>query len=113
MDRPITKKEVATAIRKKKFVKEPILLDILHDAVEPTRSRHIERIAYLVENYDGVPILLDVGEPSLGCTVPWLIEDGNHRLAAAFYRKEKTILALVLGNIDYAKEILGNCKLGR
>lgn len=50
---------------------------------------------------------MDVGVPSLHCYVDWPVMDGNHRLAAAIYRKDATILACVGGDIDYALELFG------
>lgn len=68
---------------------------------------HAGRIAYFVEHGWKDAIGIDVGVPSLGCHVRWPVQDGNHRLAAAIYRGDKTILADVDGSVDYAAELLG------
>lgn len=64
------------------------------------------RIAYLVTNGWGDPIELDVGVPALGCHVSWLVDDGNHRLAAAIFRGDATILSNISGSVSHAAELL-------
>lgn len=98
----ITKRDVRIAIKNKKYQSEP-----LNDLVEYSQLRnfHIERLAYLVENDLEPKIDIDVGVPVLNCFVNWIIVDGNHRLGAAFYRRDKTIKAYVNGSVDYAKEL--------
>lgn len=77
-------------------------------AAEPGSDDHAARIAYLVENPATDPIAIDVGVPALGYWGPsWMITDGNHRLAAAIYRGDATILALVDGQMDHAFELFG------
>ena len=44
--------------------------------------------------------------------VEWIVEDGNHRLAAAFYREDDRIEVSIGGDIDYAEEVLGIEGLG-
>lgn len=68
---------------------------------------HAGRIAYFVKHGWRDAIGIDVGVPSLGCHVRWPVQDGNHRLAAAIYRGDKTILADVDGSVVYAAELLG------
>jgi len=97
---PITIEEVGLAIEEERFQKTSI------DS-EGTRRQHIERIAYLVVHRDPNPIELDVGIPHLGCHVSWPIQDGHHRLAAAFYRGDEGIEADVSGGLDYGEELLG------
>lgn len=72
-----------------------------------TPELHAGRIAYFVKHGWKDAIHIDVGVPSLGCHVWWPVQDGNHRLAAAIYRGDKTILANVDGSVDYAVELLG------
>ena len=74
---------------------------------DESRSSHIERIAYLVVHGWDDPISIDVGIPFLGCYVDWIIVDGNHRLAAAFYRNDTHIDVGISGCNDYIKELLG------
>ena len=71
------------------------------------RVYHIRRVAYLVVHGWQDPIELDVGVPSLGCNVSWIVQDGNHRLAAAFYRKDPTIRCGISGSVEYAAHLLG------
>ncbi|KSQ21817.1 hypothetical protein APB26_32740 [Pseudomonas aeruginosa] len=62
----------------------------------------------MVENPATDPIAIDVGVPVLGYWGPsWMITDGNHRLAAAIYRGDTTISALVDGQMDHAFELFG------
>jgi hypothetical protein len=96
----ITIEEVNLAIEAKRWQKEPLG----HTGI---RRDHVERIAYLVVHRDPTPIDLDVGVPELGCYVDWPIQDGHHRLAAAFYRGDESIEADVSGGIDYGEELLG------
>lgn len=68
---------------------------------------HAGRIAYFVKHGWKDAIGIDVGVPSMGCHVRWPVQDGNHRLAAAIYRDDKSILADVDGSVNYAAELLG------
>lgn len=58
---------------------------------------HAERIAWLVLYPAEDPIEIDVGVPILGYHIPWPVLDGNHRLAAAIFRKDLTILVAPAG----------------
>lgn len=51
-----------------------------------TKQQHIERIAYLVVHEDKKPITVFKKR-----MINWPVKDGNHRLAAAIYRKDKII----------------------
>ena len=66
---------------------------------------HIERIAYLVVHGWHGPINVDVGIPSMGFSVDWPVQDGNHRLAAAIYLGAPVIEASVSGDLDYAQQL--------
>jgi hypothetical protein len=68
---------------------------------------HAERISFLVVKGWNDPIAIDVGVPSLGCNIGWMIQDGNHRFAAALYLGLPYISACVDGDIDYGTDILG------
>lgn len=72
-------------------------------------NAHAARIAYLIMKEGEVqdPISVDVGVPSLGHHVDWIIIDGNHRFAAALYMGAKYIEAEVSGQVDYAEKLLG------
>ena len=97
---PIERDDVQKALDENKLRKTPL-------GPNGHRRSHIHRIAWFVANPDWKPIEIDVGVPELGHTVPWIVEDGNHRLAAAFYRKDETILANVGGSLVAARRILG------
>lgn len=93
---PVAMADVELALTERRF------------APEPGRDDHAARIAYLVENPATDPIAIDVGVPALGYWGPsWMITDGNHRLAAAIYRGDATISALVDGQMDHAFELFG------
>ena len=100
---PITKVEVKQAIANKALRVESYI--DLSPSCPPFREQHIQRIAFLVINKDNKPIEIDVGVPSLGCRPRHIICDGNHRLAAAFYRRDKYIEANVSGSVDLIKEM--------
>lgn len=68
---------------------------------------HAGRIAYFVKHGWKDAIGIDVGVPSMGCHVKWPVQDGNHRLAAAIYRGDASILADIDGSTAYAAELLG------
>jgi len=72
-----------------------------------SRYLHVQRVAYLVVHGWRDAIDLDVGVPFMGCYVDWIIQDGNHRLAAAIFRNDLYIEALVGGQLSYAAELLG------
>lgn len=68
---------------------------------------HAGRIAYFVKQGWHDAIGIDVGVPELGCRVMWPVQDGNHRLAAAIYRGDESILADIDGSVAFAVELLG------
>lgn len=65
---------------------------------EPTGARasvqeHAERIAHFIVHGWNDAISIDVGVPGLSGWQPtWCVEDGNHRLYAAAFKKNSTIL---------------------
>lgn len=70
---------------------------------------NIQRIAFFVQegwidsSEDREPITLDIGIE--GYTGPWLIVDGNHRVAAAKVRGDESILVDVIGDMDKAEAV--------
>jgi hypothetical protein len=50
-------------------------------------------------------MIIDVGVPSMGCCPSWIIDDGNHRLAAAFFCHYEWIEALLSGSTDRMREL--------
>lgn len=67
---------------------------------EDARRRHIQKVAYFVRHPATDPISLDVTEG-----IGHIVEDGNHRLAGALLRGDKTILAKVAGDPRRAQEM--------
>lgn len=67
-----------------------------HD--EWTPQDHLERIAYLVTHWEGPttkPLLIEVDEYGTAS-----IDDGCHRLTAAWYRREATVPLALSGHVD-------------
>ena len=104
-DAGVTKDGVKQAIETGNLRSAPVLTASIHKP-EPA-SVHEARIAWLVKHGHEDTIQLDVGVPSLGCHVNWIVIDGNHRLAAAIYRGDETIDCTIGGDLCYADEILG------
>jgi hypothetical protein len=100
---PITHQEIKEAIDNFRFEESP-REDSICDPLP--REFHIKRIAYLVVYGWDDPIEIDVGVPELCCNIDWIIIDGNHRLAAAFYREEKSIASNCSGSLSHIKERL-------
>lgn len=100
--------DITTALRDNDLAEIPYQLLDKHNIAD-SMEYHIARIAYLVKHDTSASdaIGLDVGIPALGCHVTWCILDGNHRLAAAIYRGDKTIYATVDGDLNYARELFG------
>lgn len=73
---------------------------------------HSGRIAYFVAYGWCDPIEIDVGVPILNYYPEWIIQDGNHRFAAAMYLRKRYISATVSGQMDYAKRLFGLKLLG-
>lgn len=106
LDRPITREEIKEALDDDESWEEPTPSGYwwARDAI--SRKDHAYKIAWFVKNGFKDPIHLDVGVPVLGHYPHWLIEDGNHRFAAAIYAELDSILADVSGQVDYAMELL-------
>lgn len=104
LDRSITKEEVQQAIDANNLRPEPVEN---HLDVNTPREEHIKRVAYLALNGWNDNISIDVGVPEMSCHVSWIVCDGNHRLAAAFFRGDEYIDCDISGSVAYAKELLG------
>ena len=89
----------------KEYVSAGVFEPVPYDPLAATRDyNHAARIAYLVVNVDTTPIDIDVGCPSLGY-FDINLTDGNHRAAAAIIRGDKTINAVVSGEVPYIKHL--------
>lgn len=108
---PITIKEVKDCIKnnQQELVETPSWIVIaLNEKKYPenlVRENHIKKIAFFVVNEVKEPIHIDVGIPSLGGTVDYIIDDGNHRLAAEIIKESKTVKAKISGSIDHAQRL--------
>ncbi len=99
--RAVRMREVAVALEKRAFKKTPW-------SPKWTAQEHAQRIAWLVAHGWADAIQIDVGVPGYLTYLPHdLVTDGNHRLAAAIFRKDETILADVSGSFEYALELFG------
>lgn len=74
-------------------------------STEQKREAHIKKIAFFVVNDSNKPIDIDVGVPSMGGHVSYMVDDGNHRFAGAIIRGDKEIKAKVMGDESHAKEL--------
>lgn len=77
---------------------------------EVLRARHAQKIAWFVLNGFSKPLEIDVGVPSLGVYSSYLVQDGNHRLAASLYRlrrwnEDAWLPVCVGGSLSYAVEL--------
>lgn len=105
--RPITREEVRLAIERGRLRRTQ--LGVGRETT--TRRAHVNRVAYLVVNPSDDPIDIEVGVPELtGREVDWVIQDGNHRLAAAFYRGDAKVRVDIGGSIAHASKLF-NVKL--
>lgn len=96
----VTAAMVRFALKTRRYRAEPV------PRIAAARE-HASRIAYLVERGWDDAIDIDVGIPSMHCYVRWPVQDGNHRLAAAAFRQDAGILAVVGGDLDYALDLFG------
>jgi hypothetical protein len=79
----ISRDDVTKAIDNKAFIRRPVQ----RESVE----NHASRIAWLVMHKDDNAVELAVGNPSF----QWFVNDGNHRIAAAIYRGDDSIMASI------------------
>lgn len=111
VDDPIKPQEVLDCIARgeEALVDTPLWTAIVFKktrvSAEENRLRHIQKVAWFVKNPAKDPISIEVGCARLGVRIDHIIEDGNHRLAAAIIRGDKSIAARVGGGIDDAKEM--------
>lgn len=111
-ERPITKEEVLKCVKdgRAELAYTPDLYDSAYGkgkdmTTEEKREAHIKKIAFFVVNDSNRSIDIDVGIPSMGCYISYMIDDGNHRFAGAIIRGDKEIKAKVMGEEAHAKEL--------
>lgn len=114
LESPITVEEVLDCVKKgeEELVETPPPFENLYDrptseflTKQEMRERHIKKIAFFVKNEMETPVSIDVGIPSMGAYVDYIIDDGNHRLAGAIIKGAKTVKCKIGGSEDYAKEL--------
>ena len=106
----ITETAVRKAIERGNTLSPEIIYSCRPDVLPgriSVRQFHVRRVAHFVVNDWTDAISIDVGVPDLGCHVDWIVIDGNHRLAAAFYRGDETIEGNVSGDLDRASQMFG------
>jgi hypothetical protein len=74
---------------------------------KPTANDHAARIAYFIVNGFEDPISLDVGIPTMGYSMDWILTDGHHRLAAAIFANLATVPVEFSGEVEFFKELFG------
>jgi hypothetical protein len=94
LSRPITKGEVRREIRLGNLLGHEASAKAFCGAKTIHRVDHARRIAFLVVQGWTDPIEINIEKSG------WIIADGNHRLAAAFYRGYSDIEARIL---DYTE----------
>jgi hypothetical protein len=105
--RPITLAEVSSCLAQGK---ERLSNTERRSAPRSARSRHVQKIAFFVRNGYQEPLQIDVGVPQLGLHISYVVQDGNHRLAADIYRRdvlgESPLTRVeVSGDIAHAKSL--------
>lgn len=98
---PITREGVQRAIESGDT--EKLTYSIIADDGSYDETWHERRVAHLVVNDWDDPIYLEAS-PNRGA---WLVQDGNHRLAAAIYRGDDAILCSLGGYLDMFPELIG------
>lgn len=108
LDKEITLKEIQECLSEssESMVETPLFLfgDLNVDK-DLLRKNHIKKIAYFVKNGFDNHIEIDVGFPEMGYFNEYLIEDGNHRLAASIIRNDKNIKCIIAGSEEHAKSL--------
>lgn len=114
LESPITVDEVLECVKngKEELIKTPTPFENLYGGqsseiltTQEMRERHIKKVAFFVKNEIEMPVSIDVGIPSLGAHIDYIIDDGNHRLAGAIIKGAKTVKCKIGGAEDYAKEL--------
>jgi len=102
---PISYEEVEEAVGEERVRCECIPEEEYDDDVP--RGTHIARIAWFVLHGIDDPIVVDPTALERYSRDAWIVLDGNHRLAAAFFRDDDTIPVHVLGGIEKAEDLFG------
>lgn len=96
---PITREEIQLAIENNELQSPSESVDMYMEWWDvSSRETHIKRIAWLVKNFDHkYYISIDFGIPGL---CDFTIEDGNHRLLAAYFLNLPYIMADCCGEVN-------------
>jgi hypothetical protein len=89
LDKPITREEILS----------------IGSLPNGPRKDHASKIFHFVKHGWTDPIQIDVGIPSLRC-YPYLIQDGNHRFAAALILRLNIVFATCSGSISELETLL-------
>jgi hypothetical protein len=113
--KPMSRLAVKRCVNANRVTSEPYEPPLVWRMNKPFRSRdwHNRRVAYLVLYPVPSPIVIDLQtyEYAKMAGLPaWMVQDGNHRLAAAIYRGDKYIEAEILGRVADARKLLGPLK---
>ncbi len=104
MPERITRSGVARAIREGRFERKPFSNTSCEEKYGWDISRHESRVAHLVVNPAPDPVDIDIGIE--GPPMDGVMVEGNHRMAAAVYRYDTTLQAVVSGLVDRAYRLL-------
>jgi hypothetical protein len=112
LDTPLTTADVQRALRARHLtLGEPYgTSDPTSMSPAAARRLHARKVAWFVRYGFQEPLQLDVGVPEVGCSVRHVIQDGNHRFAAAVYRhwrmsEDPWLPMQVSGSINCAKDL--------
>lgn len=95
LSEPLKHDEIERCVRKGEFLdpteEGDFEINIMDPFDEPVaRQEHLERVAWFVEHPIKDPIVVDVGLKQ-GPPSHWMIQDGNHRWAAALHKGHQEI----------------------
>lgn len=88
----------------------PLWTQLSQHSQPQLRRMHASKVAWFARHGFLQPIHVDVGVPSLGYYRSWLVEDGNHRLAAAVVRhtllgEDPWLPLAISGSVEHAREL--------
>lgn len=102
---PITKKDIEKYLSKKNLQSPDVKVQFDYIWDISTKDIHLKRVAWLVKNFsDKYPISLDFGMTNFEGY--FNVDDGYHRLLAAYYLNKKYIKANCSGSIKEIKKYL-------
>ena len=108
-DSPIKRGEIKECLKRHELQSPDIPVEKEFDFWDvSSKEIHLKRIAWLVKNFNEEhPISLDFGIPSMGGS--FCVDDGYHRLLAAYYKVIPYIKANCSGAITEIENYLYKC----